>query len=429
MPTLTKRDTHCIWFSHLPIFMSTILARLSPDEEITLIINGKETCWLRMRDGSDGRETKGIRIGPGMSKEIWEEIPLRSSFEVTFCDNRSPDDPDGSRNEKERYVVAIKNAKAVGVATPISPRILHRKSAETLFDDYEFADYSGAYDSVQQRRAIKVARAEGSNEPRILYTSFTRESLLLEFLERLRWATKNGRRLILGQDHQYSVPYALAQQIGLHLDWRMGLRMLVNGTYAPDAPTLDHPKTFAKLLNEWFVSHGMVPYFYSATKAVRYGIPDRDPRSKGDATLYRLCERYPSIFGTGSPKPFNRVGDNGSVGGQTVVGLLKILELIDICDIEGIPLKCWPFDGIDITSSEYENCHILIEPYPSAAGVRNQLRTDTEDAIAVTRMIWEADRKGTLARLLDLSPLSDPEKEVVRFEGWIAGHLPLFVMK
>jgi len=239
----------------------------------------------------------------------------------------------------------------------------------------------------------------------------------------------NGKRMILGQDHQYSIPYGLAQEIGLDLDWRKGLKMLVKGTYAPDAPPLDHPKVFAKLFNELLTSRGMPPYFYSATKSAQYGIPDRDPREKGDPTVYRLCERYPSIFGSGNPKPFNRVGDNGSVGGQTLVGLIKIMELIEICDAEVIPLKCWPFDGLDITSSDYEGCHVLIEPYPSAAGLRSRPRSDAEDAMAATRMISEADRNGTLIRLLDLTPLSGRDREIVRFEGWIVGHLPLFIRK
>ena len=126
----------------------------------------------------------------------------------------------------------------------------------------------------------------------------------------------NGKRMILGQDHQYSIPYGLARQIGLDLDWRKGLKMLATGTYAPDAPALDHPKIFTKLFNQWLMSHSMLPYFYSATKSFLYGIPDRDPRQKGDPAVYRLCERYPGIFGTGNPKPFNRVGDNGSVGGR-----------------------------------------------------------------------------------------------------------------
>ncbi len=429
MPTSTKRDTHCIWFSHLPASMATRLASLRPDEGITLVINRTETRWFRMRDGADGRKTKGIRVAPGISRDVWERIPLRSSFEMTFGDDNGPDEPEERKVTQVKGMEVVKQSKGVNGPTGVRPSPLDRKPCGSLGDEYEFADYSGALDSVQQRRAIKVARIEGSNETEVLRKPFTREGLLLEFLERLRSCTKNGRRLMFGQDHQYSIPYGLAQQIGLDLDWRKGLKMLAKGTYASDAPPLDHPKTFARLFNEWLVSHGMLPYFYSATKAGIYGIPDRDPREKGDPTVYRLCERYPSLFGTGNPKPFNRVGDNGSVGGQTLVGLIKILELIEVCDQEGIPVKCWPFDGMDITSPDYDGYHVLIEPYPSAAAIRSQCRSDAGDAIAATQMIWEADRKGTLTRLLDLSALSSRELEIVRFEGWIAGHLPLFITR
>ena len=76
MPTLTKRDTHTIWSSHLPAVMAARIDRLRQNEKIELIINGTRTTWYRMRNGSDGRETKGIRVGPGRSKEIWERIPL-----------------------------------------------------------------------------------------------------------------------------------------------------------------------------------------------------------------------------------------------------------------------------------------------------------------------------------------------------------------
>ena len=43
-----------------------------------------------MRNGSDGRETKGIRVGPGTSKEIWEQIPLGGTFEATLVDDDGP---------------------------------------------------------------------------------------------------------------------------------------------------------------------------------------------------------------------------------------------------------------------------------------------------------------------------------------------------
>jgi len=406
--------------------MTAKLARLGENEEVRLIINGTKTQWFRMRNGADDRETKGIRVGPGRSKEIWEQIPLRSTFEATLEDNSGPEGPEQKRDPQ--VTVITRKGAATGL-TPAMSRRLNRKARGSLFDLYEFADYSGASDTAQQRRAIKVARSEGSNEPELLNIALTREGLLLEILESLRAATMDGKRMMLGQDHQYSIPYGLAQEIGLDLDWRKGLKMLVKGTYAPDAPALDHPKIFTRPFNEFLVSHGKPSYFYSATKSVRYGIPDRNPREKGDPAVYRLCERYPGIFGTGNPKPLNRVGDNGSVGGQTLVGLVKIMELIEMCDHEGIPLKCWPYDGIDITSTDYEGCHVLIEPYPSAAGVRNQPRSDAEDAIAATRMISEADRNGTLTRLLDLTPLSARDQQIVKFEGWIVGHLPLFIRK
>ena len=183
-----------------------------------------------------------------------------------------------------------------------------RRGRETCFDHYEFADYSGASDSDQQRRVIKVGGSEGSSEPELLNISVTRRGLLLRFVETLRAATRKGKRMILGQDHQYSIPYGLAQEIGLDLEWRKGLKMLIEGTYAPDAPWLEHPKNYARRFNDWLMSHGMRPYFYSATKAGLYGIPNRDPRGSGDPTMYRLTERYPSIFGTGNLSP--------SIGGR-----------------------------------------------------------------------------------------------------------------
>ncbi len=218
----------------------------------------------------------------------------------------------------------------------------------------------------------------------------------------------------------------LASEIGIgSLTWRDALKSLVTGAYAKNVPALDHPKFFARPFNDLLISNGRPPYFYSATKSREYGIPSRDPRS-GCQTKWRLCEQYPSIFRTGSPKPFNRVGDNGSVGGQTCVGLSKILELIEICDQKCIPLRCWPFDGTDITSADYEGHHVLIEPYPSAAGAYRKTRSDVDDAIAAALMISQSDLSGTLPKMLDLSSLSDDENRRIKFEGWIAGHLPLF---
>ncbi len=115
MPILKKRDTHCIWFSHLPPFMAAKLARLNPDKEVVVTINGIETQWFRMRNGADGRETKGIRVGPGRSKEIWERIPLRSSFEATLEDNSGSGGPEQKWDVEVGTVTAPANCDWLSV--------------------------------------------------------------------------------------------------------------------------------------------------------------------------------------------------------------------------------------------------------------------------------------------------------------------------
>ena len=279
MPTSTKRDTHCIWFSHLPASMATRLASLRPDEGITLVINQTETRWFRIRDGADGRKTKGIRVAPGISRDVWERIPLRSSFEMTFGDDNGPDEPEERKVTQVKGMEVVKQSKGVNGPTGVRPSPLDRKPCGSLGDEYESRITPGHLTAFSSEEPSGT-RIEGSNETEVLRKPFTREGLLLEFLERLRSCPKNGRRLMFGQDHQYSIPYGLAQQIGLDLDWRKGLKMLAKGTYASDAPPLDHPKTFARLFNEWLVSHGMLPYFYSATKAGIYGIPGSRSKRK-----------------------------------------------------------------------------------------------------------------------------------------------------
>jgi len=148
--------------------MAARIDRLRQNEKIELIIKGTRTTWFRMRNGSDGRETKGIRVGPGRSKEIWEQIPLGATFEAILVDDSGPEGPE------RKSVAQVKLIKRKGALAGAA-----RKGREPYFDLCEFADYSGASDSGQQRRAIKVARSEESREPELLNISVTRRGLLL----------------------------------------------------------------------------------------------------------------------------------------------------------------------------------------------------------------------------------------------------------
>jgi hypothetical protein len=287
-----------------------------------------------------------------------------------------------------------------------------------FFRRYIFADYSGAVNRNAQRRAIRVAIAEQDKPPVVLPRGFTREDLIDELLGQLEAATQAGARVCFGQDHQYGIPIGLAREIGFAgCTWREALKSLCDGTYG--GPALAHASTFGANFNNWLLQReGGRPFFYSATKHEKYGVPRTNPRNR-DNSVYRLTERC-----GGAPKALNRVGDNGSVGGQTLVGLIAIHELLDRAAKAKIPVRCWPFDGLDITSSAYHDSHVLVEPYPSAVRGHGVPQNDIEDARASAMWVQTKDCGGCLAHALDLSGLSKDHKQIVSFEGWIVSHRP-----
>lgn len=291
-----------------------------------------------------------------------------------------------------------------------------------LFDEYLFADYSGAHSSNAQRRSIRLAAAWSSRPASIVHQRMTRAELTGELVRRLEQATEAGRRICFGQDHQYGVPWALVEELSLDgIRWRDLIEMLATGAYGEGAPALGHPNTFAAAFNTWLTGRGSKPYFYSATKAVLYGLPRMNPRA-GELTCYRLTELRRPKSGAGSPKPFNRVGDNGTVGGQSLVGILAIRSLLQACARRHIRVAVWPFDGLSVTDDQYLGAHVMIEPYPSAVRVPGVIQSDESDALACANHVREADITGELAGLLDLSRLDAKDAAIASVEGWIVSH-------
>ena len=405
---MEKRDQYCIWARHCDPDLKAVIDKLVPGQKLHLMVNGSPTVWTRMNDGTDGRPTFGIRIVDGRS--AWQSIPLREICEIRILPQTGSDLKSKTLLPPERPA-----AKEIKQPTPMTGLGM------PLFNSYIFADYSGAADLRGQRSSIKLAYAEAGEQCKLLKESLTRDALVTKILEYLRTATAESKRVCFGFDHQYAVPFGLLKEIGIaELSWREVLDALVEGR---GVPALQHPSTYARQFNEWCRERGKPPYFYSATKA-SYGIPESDPRKDNMETISRLTERCKSISGRGNPKSFNRVGDNGSVGGQTIMGLIKICELLKECQTEGIPVKCWPFDGLDISSSSYAGCHVLLEPYPASVRSPGVEYTDENDAIACVKLIQSHDQEGKLFDLLDLRCLSDTHKDIVLVEGWIAGYNP-----
>lgn len=406
---MRKQDQACLWARHCEQEMSSVIVALRPGERVTLLINGIRTVWARMNDGKDQRPTFGIKIVDG--KFVWQMIALGENFDVELILSRdSVSKPDATT------AMPKDNRPPVLLQMPTN-------AGSPLFQSYFFSDYSGSIDPKGQKKSIKTAQADGGEECQLVSGPLTRDSLVVRTVDYLRLATNEGRRVCLGNDHQFGLPYGLLAEIGMAgMSWRLILDAIIDGH---GVPPLEHASIYCRKFNDWCKSQGRRPYFYSATKAISYGIPRCDPRAGETNTVLRLTERCDGILGRGNPKPFNRVADNGTVGGQTIMGLMKLRELLEVCASKGIPLKCWPFDGLDISDEIYEGCHVLLEPYLAAVRTPGVPYTDVNDAMACVQFIQRFDQAGKLTDLLDLSCLSDADKAIVQVEGWIAGRTSL----
>ena len=85
-----------------------------------------------------------------------------------------------------------------------------RRSEPGVFDTFLFADYSGAEAPAAQRPAISLFRLDRwDDRPRKIHGPFIRETLRAAMLEQLNTATREGRRVLFGIDHQWSWPLDL----------------------------------------------------------------------------------------------------------------------------------------------------------------------------------------------------------------------------
>lgn len=79
----------------------------------------------------------------------------------------------------------------------------------------------------------------------------------------------------------------------------------------------------------------------------------------------------------------------------------------------------WPFDGFDVPDDR----SVIAEAYPALWNADiplDEWSGDQRDAYAIALALRDADASGRLANWFD-PPMSDGERAVARFEGWILG--------
>ena len=270
------------------------------------------------------------------------------------------------------------------------------------FDTFLFADYSGAAADSAQRRAIALWRKDRGRRACKVAGPFTRSLLRERLLGLLLEATRDGRRVLFGIDHQWSWPLDLWRLCGLGgRPWREALRSLVEG--AGTRPPLGPAHVFPAAFNAW----AGAPVFHCRVRglAARYGLPGED---RWDGDRVRFAER--AMPGA---KPATRLGGTGAVAGQTLVGLVELHRLLEDAARARVPVLAWPMDAL----ADDGRGHVGSEIYPSFCRPPHVPQSDDADARAVVEWAARAD----LASFLDLRRAPAPVRAAAALEGWILG--------
>lgn len=319
-----------------------------------------------------------------------------------------------------------------------------------MFDWYAFADYSGAREASAQRKAIAWAVDRGEGKGISVAQGLTRHGLLHEAAGLLREAESKGKRVLFGFDHNYGFPAGFYEALwGVEPDsWEQitgaycGSVEQFAGWQAESNPASSYaegsggsdpslrleqwsPRDWAKAANEqiargldvaagpfWGSRFGPKP---DGSLFRSFALADGRPFFLHDR---RLVEMYYRRL-----KPGYQVGGIGSVGQQTLYGILYLRELLKLCRGAGIAVHVWPQHGARIPAA---GGHVAVEVYPTLSlaleGIRGP-RTDAGDAAACVSWLSRLDREGELAQLLAL-PFGEEEWQRARLEGWVLGVKP-----
>jgi len=247
-------------------------------------------------------------------------------------------------------------------------------------------DYSGAETPTSSLKGLRVYSAAAQSDPReVLPPSgpkkyWTRRGIA-------EWLVAELNRpepTLVGIDHAFSFPARYFERHGLPYDW---------GQFLDD-----------------FAEHWPTDHDHIYVDFVRDGIHGKGAARTGDSRWRRIAD-----VRARAKSPFH-FDVQGSVAKSTHAGLpwLRFLKRN-----LGTSVHFWPFDGWEPAQGK----SVIAEVYPALWSRRfpQEDRTaDQHDAYAIAASLAQADRDGDLERWFRPN-LSDLERKIAQFEGWILG--------
>jgi precorrin-8X/cobalt-precorrin-8 methylmutase len=258
-----------------------------------------------------------------------------------------------------------------------------------LFDRYVMVDWSARAVPATGRDSIWVADLDGAGRLRLVNPP-TRHAALAHLDALVRAA--RDERVLVGVDVTFGYPTGTARASGLRgVPWLATWRHLAASVVDLD----DNRNNRFAVADAWNrrLGPGPGPFWGCPAGAATDALPVRRP-SPFPADQHRACERWLRRRGL---RPFTvwQLGGAGSVGGQALVGIPVLHELL----ARHPTVAVWPFTTGFATPALDRPGVVLAEAWPSAFVV-DRAAHDVKDAAQVRSVVGalaRADAAGGLA--------------------------------
>lgn len=288
-----------------------------------------------------------------------------------------------------------------------------------VFDAYIMVDWSAAgcprtgADSIWVCELARDGAALGQR----LFNPPTRHLAVGLLAERLDDLVASDRRVLVGCDFAFGYPAGFAARLGVS-GW-LGIWRLLADRITDGPDNANNRFDVAACLNAQASGRAFPFWGHPAGRHYRSLGPRRPDGFGLELPERRLCE---CIRG---PQPVWKLCYAGAVGGQTLVGIPRLLQLHCRVTLTG-RVRLWPFEtGLRSLDRDGYWRVIMAEVYPSMISppIREGMVKDAWQVAALARNFAQLDVQDRLSALFVGDPrLSQAERAVVeREEGWILG--------
>lgn len=270
-------------------------------------------------------------------------------------------------------------------------------------------DYSGAAPLAAQRKNIYLADREGGRWRSYPPPGRTREAICAHLLEAVGQAARG--RTFIGLDHQFSFPLGLYDALTgtAWTSWDQALRLFATGCDGLPALREDpaiNAREWASAANGAIrkrrgLSHGP---FWGANFQSQLTRPPF-PFAPGFIEQRRLTESWVGA------KDIFQIGGNGTVGLQSLCGMLHLAHLREACRARKLPVHFWPFDGWTPPGDR----HVVAEIYPALFNRGGK----SHEADAMASALAIADVRASRFAAIFPTPSDAKARQRAELEGWI----------